>query len=45
MNFEAAFTTSAQTVKKSADRYRLGRFQVNNWTGDELKKNLSKWAN
>lgn len=45
MNFEAAFTTSAQTVKTSADRYKLGRFQVNNWTGDELKKNLSKWAN
>ena len=45
MNFEAAFTTHAKTVKTGADRYRLGRFQVNNWTGDELKKHLYDWAN
>jgi len=45
MNFNAAFTTHAKPVKTSADPYELGRFQVNNWTGDELKKNLYQWTN
>jgi peptidoglycan/xylan/chitin deacetylase (PgdA/CDA1 family) len=44
LNFDAAFTTNAKTVKNDSDPFTLGRFQVNNCTGDELKKMLLKWS-
>lgn len=43
MGFEAAFTTNAKKVKKYADPFTLGRFQVTNYNGDQLKHRLLKW--
>jgi peptidoglycan/xylan/chitin deacetylase (PgdA/CDA1 family) len=44
LNFDAAFTTNAKTMKNDSDPFTLGRFQVNNCPGDELKKMLLKWS-
>ncbi|MBC6609121.1 polysaccharide deacetylase family protein [Hymenobacter sp. BT188] len=41
--FSAAFTTQAQAVTQAADPYRLGRCQVNNWTGAALRRQLRRW--
>jgi peptidoglycan/xylan/chitin deacetylase (PgdA/CDA1 family) len=41
--FTAAFTTQAQTITGSANLYRLGRFQVDNWEGPTFKKYLRHW--
>ena len=41
--FAAAFTTQAQTITNSANPYRLGRFQIDNWDGPTLKKYLRHW--
>ena len=43
MGFDAAFTTDAQPIRASSARFRLGRFQVNNWTGEELQRHLKQW--
>ncbi len=43
MGFQAAFTTNARKVKKYADPFTLGRFQVTNYNGDQLKHRLLKW--
>jgi peptidoglycan/xylan/chitin deacetylase (PgdA/CDA1 family) len=37
------FTTKAEVVTKSSSPDRLGRFQVNNYTGGELAANLNQW--
>jgi peptidoglycan/xylan/chitin deacetylase (PgdA/CDA1 family) len=37
------FTTKAEVVTKSSSPDRLGRFQVNNYTGEELAANLKNW--
>lgn len=44
-NFEAGFTTEERSVSANSDIYRLGRFQVKNWTGAELNEQLIKWFN
>jgi peptidoglycan/xylan/chitin deacetylase (PgdA/CDA1 family) len=43
MGFEAAFTTNAKKVKKYANPFTLGRFQVTNYSGDQLKHQLLNW--
>lgn len=45
LGFEAAFTTNAKKVKKYADPFTLGRFQVNNCNGNQLRQLLLKWSN
>ncbi len=39
-----AFTTEEQPVTGNSDLFRLGRFQVKNWTGEEFEKQLHKWT-
>lgn len=39
----AAFTTEARAVTNESQQYQLGRFQVGNWTGDELYQRLDNW--
>lgn len=41
----AGFTTDAQVIKKNADYYSLGRFQVKNWNGEEFERQLYNWIN
>ena len=41
--FGAAFTTEAYVVTKRDDPYRLGRFQVGDWSGDEFRQRLRAW--
>lgn len=43
LGFKAAFTTDARLVTASVDAYKIGRFQVNNWDGDEFKRRLTHW--
>jgi len=43
LGFKAAFTTDAQLVTSAANAHKLGRFQVNNWNGDEFKQRLTHW--
>jgi peptidoglycan/xylan/chitin deacetylase (PgdA/CDA1 family) len=43
LGFEAAFTTDAQPIRANSARFRLGRFQVNNWTGEEFQRHLNQW--
>jgi peptidoglycan/xylan/chitin deacetylase (PgdA/CDA1 family) len=42
--FEAAFTTNADIIKKGSDAFTLGRFQVNNWSGNKLERMILKWS-
>ncbi|GAC1417949.1 MAG: polysaccharide deacetylase family protein [Flavisolibacter sp.] len=42
--FDACFTTHPQMVKKTADLFALGRFQVKNWNGEEFNKYLRSWV-
>jgi len=39
----AAFTTCGQTVTRRSDLFRLGRFQVMNWNGEEFERQLRAW--
>lgn len=41
--FRAACTTTARPVQLDADRFRLPRFQVENWTADEFERRLATW--
>lgn len=43
LGFKAAFTTEGQPVTPTSALHRLGRFQVNNWAGDEFKRRLRQW--
>jgi peptidoglycan/xylan/chitin deacetylase (PgdA/CDA1 family) len=45
VHFKAAFTTNAKPVKTRSDPFTLGRFQVNNWSGDKFRQMLLKWSN
>lgn len=40
---KAAFTTEAISVTSKANPFRLGRFQVKNWSGHEFAAHLSRW--
>lgn len=42
-NLTAAFTTEERSITQTADPFRLGRFHVKNWNGEEFKMHLSKW--
>lgn len=44
LGLKAAFTTEEATVKKYAEKYRLGRLQVKNWKAEEFKNKLSSWS-
>jgi peptidoglycan/xylan/chitin deacetylase (PgdA/CDA1 family) len=44
LNFHAAFTTEANVIQTHSNSLVLGRFQVNNWNGDQFKQMLLKWA-
>ena len=41
--FDAAFTTDGRTLTRHADPYRLSRFQVADWDGDEFRRRLNQW--
>lgn len=41
--FKAAFTTHEQTVTAASKPLELGRFQVNNWDGDQFEEQLYSW--
>ncbi|HEX8326704.1 MAG TPA: polysaccharide deacetylase family protein [Hymenobacter sp.] len=42
-SYTAAFTTYPVAVSHRSDRFALGRFQVNNWDGEEFHKRLRAW--
>lgn len=44
LDLSAAFTTFDEPVTKQADRYQLGRFQVQNWNGREFEQHLHRWS-
>jgi peptidoglycan/xylan/chitin deacetylase (PgdA/CDA1 family) len=41
--FRLAFTTEETPVKQQTDPYRIGRFQINNWSGKMHERFLSRW--
>jgi peptidoglycan/xylan/chitin deacetylase (PgdA/CDA1 family) len=43
LGFYAGFTTEEKIIKSKSPMYTLGRFQVKNLTGDELKRQLEFW--
>ena len=43
LNLNAAFTTAEKVISNLTDPYRIGRFQVKNWNGNEFEKWLVKW--
>ncbi len=43
LGFKAAFTTAAHAVGPTAAPHSLGRFQVNDWDGDEFRRRLRQW--
>lgn len=40
----AGFTTEGRIINRHADPYKLGRLQVNNWSGDHFKQQLKRWS-
>lgn len=40
---DAAFTTDKRLVTKRSNIFRLGRFQVRNWNGQQFEKQLHEW--
>jgi hypothetical protein len=40
---KGAFTTDECLVTNRTDPYRIGRFQVKNWSGGEFEKRLNNW--
>lgn len=45
LGFNAAFTTHARALTPTSALHQLGRFQVNNWAGDEFNQQLKEWFN
>jgi peptidoglycan/xylan/chitin deacetylase (PgdA/CDA1 family) len=43
VEFKAAFTTEARAITAKTDLYHLGRFQVTDWQGKELQRQLKYW--
>ena len=41
--FKIAFTTKQNSVRQGNVPFSIGRFQVNNWSGTEFTKIISKW--
>jgi peptidoglycan/xylan/chitin deacetylase (PgdA/CDA1 family) len=41
--YKAAVTTRPTAVTASSDRFRLGRFDVKNWNGDEFARRVEQW--
>ncbi|HEY4109091.1 polysaccharide deacetylase family protein [Puia sp.] len=39
----AAFTTSEKAVTRRSDPFRLGRFQIINWNGEDFERQLLHW--
>ena len=44
LQLAAAFTTHGEPVTRHSDRYQLGRFQVNDWSGKEFALHLRRWG-
>lgn len=42
-NFTAAVTTNGRVVTSTSDRYTLGRFLVDNWSGNALDRYMTAW--
>lgn len=42
--FHCAFSTTPGVVGPTAERFRLPRIQVEDWTGEEFSKRLSEWV-
>jgi peptidoglycan/xylan/chitin deacetylase (PgdA/CDA1 family) len=42
-NIAAAMTTEQKIITKHSNRYKLGRFQVNNINGEKFKKQIIEW--
>ncbi len=43
LNYKVAFTTQPRTIDGNNDPYQLGRFQVDDWTGEEFREILADW--
>jgi peptidoglycan/xylan/chitin deacetylase (PgdA/CDA1 family) len=43
LGFKAAFTTDARLITAGIEAHKLGRFQVNDWNGNEFKQRLVTW--
>lgn len=43
LGFKAAFTTDARLVTARIEAHKIGRFQVNDWDGNEFKRRLVDW--
>jgi peptidoglycan/xylan/chitin deacetylase (PgdA/CDA1 family)/glycosyltransferase involved in cell wall biosynthesis/SAM-dependent methyltransferase len=41
--FDRACTTVPRAVRKGTDRYRMPRFQVEDWDGEEFSRRLAGW--
>jgi peptidoglycan/xylan/chitin deacetylase (PgdA/CDA1 family) len=44
-NILAGFTTDGLAINNNTNPHSIGRFQVKNWSGEEFKRQLYKWAN
>ncbi len=42
-DLKLAFTTKGKSIKYNDDPYQLGRFQVQNWTGEQFEQQLRLW--
>lgn len=45
LGYEAAFTTNPIPVKRKTNHYKVSRFQVNNWNGENFERKLQHWFN
>lgn len=43
LNLNAGFTTAEKVISNLTDPFRIGRFHVKNWNGNEFEKRLVKW--
>ena len=42
-NLKLAFTTKGKSIRYNDDPCQLGRFQVQNWTGEQFEQQLRLW--